>query len=425
MVSNALYNLVDAAFIGRLGTSAIGAVAIAFPLAQVIVGVGLVFGLGAASVISRRIGAGDRESASRTAVLAITSAVLLGLVVAALGLTFLDPVLRLFGATESILPFATEYMGTLMFAAPVLTLRMSLNHITRSEGNARLAMAGMLTGALLNIALDPLFIFALGLGIRGAALATVVSQTVAVLIYASYFFSGRSLLQLTLRGFRFDRALYGEVIKLGGPAFLRQLLGSAAFALLNNAAASYGDVAVAVVGISFRVLFLGMFPIFGFGQGFQPVIGYNYGAASYRRVFAALRTALLWTSGFTVLFTISIQLFAPRIISLFTADPQVLELGTYAIRAFHAVFPIFGAIVVFNVLFQALGKAAPAAIVGVSRQGLFLLPAVLLLPLFFGLEGLFFTQAAADLCTGALALVLGTRLVRRLRTEAAQRGVAA
>ncbi len=418
MLSNALYNLVDAAFIGRLGTEAIGAVAVAFPITQVIVGIGLLFGLGGASYISRALGAGDRDQANRVATTTLGLAALFGVLTTVAGLIYLVPLLRLFGATATILPYAENYTRILVIGAPILVVRMTLNNVVRAEGNARLAMAAMMTGAGLNIALDPLFMFTLGLGIQGAALATVVSQVIAEGLMLWYFFRRHSYLRIQPRYFSLDRQLNWEVFKIGTPTLVRQLFTSVAVALLNNAAAVYGDAAVASIGLTFRILFLGMFPVFGFGQGFQPLAGYNYGARRYDRLFEVIRVGVLWSGIFSVLFTILIQLTAPLLLKLFSDDPEVIRIATFNVRAFHALFMFFGPVVIFNVLFQALGRGLPAAVLSMARQGIFLIPAIVILPRLFGLTGVLFTQTFADFFTVITTVYFALRVIRELQREA-------
>jgi len=418
MVSNALYNVVDAAFIGRLGTAAIGAVAVAFPIMQVIVGVGLAFGIGSASYISRSLGGGNKEEADRTASTTVLVAAGLGVILAAAGLRYLAPVLRIFGATSTILPFAHDYVRVIIFAAPAIMARMTLNNIVRAEGNARLSMIAMMTGAALNIGLDPLFIFTFNMGIVGAAVATVISQVVSIIIMLVYLLGGFSFVTLRIRLFTLKGWLFREVLKIGTPTFIRQILTSIAVALLNNVASRWGDAAVASVGLSFRILFLGMFPVFGFGQAFQPVAGYNYGARNFNRLFATIREGFLWTASFTVIFTVVIQILATPIVSIFTTDPRVISIASRNVRAFHLLFPFFGPVVICNVLFQALGRGVPAAILSLSRQGIFLVPAIIILPHLFGLDGVFFTQAFADFFTILITAFFAWRVLRDLRQEA-------
>ncbi|TVQ41217.1 MAG: MATE family efflux transporter [Spirochaetaceae bacterium] len=418
MLSNALYNLVDAAFIGRLGTGAIGAVAVVFPITEVIVGIGLTFGLGGASYISRALGAGNREQANRAATTALFMAAAVGVAAAVAGLIYLRPLLRLFGATDTILPYAENYARILVIGAPIIAVRMTLNNIVRAEGNARLSMIAMMTGAGLNIVLDPIFMFWLGLGIQGAALATVVSQIVAEGLLVWYFFRRHSYLRIHPRFFTLERQLNWEVLKIGIPTLIRQLFTSFAVALLNNAAAAYGDAAVASIGLSFRILFLGMFPVFGFAQGFQPLAGYNYGARRYDRLFEVIRIGLRWATLFSVLFTVFIQLAAPLIVRVFSDDPDVIRIATLNVRAFHALFVFFGAAVIFNVLFQALGRGLPAAVLSMARQGIFLIPAIVVLPRIFGLAGVLFTQTFADFFTIITTAFFALRVVGELRREA-------
>ncbi|MBP8660545.1 MAG: MATE family efflux transporter, partial [Mesotoga sp.] len=289
MLTNAIYNLVDAFFIGRIGTSAMGAIAIAFPIFNLIGAVGLTYGVGGASYVSRLLGAGDKEQADRAASTAFFTSLATGIAFTVLGLTFLDPLLKAFGATETIMEYAREYTMVIIMGSILNMMNMTMNNLVRAEGNAPRFMMAMVSGALLNVALDPLFIFGFGMGVVGAALATVISQSVSTMILLEYYLRKKSYTRLSIKLYRFSLHIYGEIFKIGLPTFLRQFLSSFSVALLNNAAAVYGDHAVASVGITMRVLMLGMMVLFGYGQAFQPVTGYNYGAKNYSRIFEALK----------------------------------------------------------------------------------------------------------------------------------------
>lgn len=418
MLINAIYNTVDAFFIGKLGTSAIGAVAVAFPIFSLIGAIGLTFGIGAASYISRCLGAGKKAEADRTASTALFTSMGSGIIFTILGLILIIPLLRAFGATDTILPFAKDYTRILIMGSIFTMLNMTMNNMVRAEGNAPLSMVAMITGAVLNIALDPIFIFTFNLGITGAAIATVIAQGISTIILLGYYMSGKSYIHLNLRNLKPSRKIYGEILKIGSPSFIRNFLASFSVALINLAAKAYGDAAVASIGLTFRVLILGMFPLFGYAQGFQPVVGFNYGAKKFKRVFEAIRVSAIWTSVFSVAFAIVSIIFAPNIISVFSNDPAVIDIGSRSLRAVNIFFPLFGFQVISTVLFQALGKGLPAALLSLARQGIFLIPAILIMPGIFRLNGVIYSQPVADFLTIILTMFFAIDILRKLKREA-------
>jgi putative MATE family efflux protein len=417
MLTNAIYNLVDAFFIGRIGTSAMGAIAIAFPIFNLIGAVGLTYGVGGASYVSRLLGAGDREQADRAASTAFFTSLATGIVFTILGLTFLDPLLRAFGATETIMEYAREYTMVIIAGSILNMMNMTMNNLVRAEGNAPRFMMAMVSGALLNVALDPIFIFGFGMGVVGAALATVISQSVSTMILLEYYLRKKSYTRLSIKLYRFSLHIYGEIFKIGLPTFLRQFLSSFSVALLNNAAAAYGDHAVASVGITMRVLMLGMMVLFGYGQAFQPVTGYNYGARNYSRIFEALKFSLMVTTAFAIVFGIVGMVFPGMIINIFSDDPEVIEIGSQALRAVSIFFPTFGFVLTFNYLFQGMGKGLSAGILSMAKQGIFLIPAVITLPRIFGLNGVIYAQTTADFFTLFVAGILAMGAIKKLRVE--------
>ncbi len=417
MSSNALYNVVDSIFIGRLGTTALGAVAIAFPIFALIGAIGISFGMGAASFVSRRLGAGDRPSADRALSAAVVSVIVIGLSISAVGLVFLEPLLRLFGATDTIVPYAMQYARVLVAGSTIIMLKICFNNVVRAEGNTRWSMIGMVTGAGLNIVLDPILIFGAGLGITGAAWATIISQSVSLALLAGYFVLKRSYVRFNLLRFRLPLAHYREIVWVGTPMFFRQALASMGIALLNTLAAPYGDAAVGALGIALRVMIFGMMPVYGFGQGYQPMAGYNYGAGYYRRLFGVVRLSLTWTTVYATALAALLVSLAPTVVRFFSADPEVVAIGARGMRFIFSAFPVFGVQVISMVSFQALGKPMSAMLIGLARQGLFLVPIALLLSLSIGLDGVLAAQGVSDLLTGLLAGLLGLGLLRQLRRE--------
>jgi putative MATE family efflux protein len=431
MMSNAFYNVVDSIFIGRIGTTAIAAIAVAFPIFAIVAAVGVSFGIGTSSYVSRALGAGQKQRAERAIIIGLLGVVVAGLTFTIVGLILIEPVMRAFGASEAVLPVAVEYGRVLVTFSLFPMLKMFFNNLVRAEGNAKWSMTSMITGAALNIVLDPILIFVLGWGIRGAAIATVVSQAVAFSMLSGYFLFRFSYVRLSFkyvipanlrpqsqRLTEDNAAIFRQIVAIGSPMFLRQALGSFAIALLNVTAAPFGDAAVASVGVLFRLLIFGMMPIYGFGQGYQPMAGYNYGAKNFSRLFGAMRLSLIWTAMYAGVLTSIALIFAPQILSWFTSDPEVVRIGARGLRMVYSAFPLFGFQIIALVSFQALGKPRPAMMLGLARQFLFLVPTVLILSNLFGLPGILASQGFADFLTSTLAIALGYRLVRTLQTEA-------
>ncbi len=424
MLTNAIYNLVDTFFIGRIGTSAVGAVAVAFPIFNLIGAVGLTYGVGAASYVSRLLGAGEKEQADKAASTALFTSLATGIAFALLGLMYLDPLLTAFGATETIMEYAREYTMIIIMGSIFTMMNMTMNNLVRAEGNAQRFMVAMVSGALLNVALDPIFIFGFGMGIKGAAAATVISQSVSTVIILEYFVRKKSFTNLSIRLFRFSLHIYSEIFKIGLPTFLRQFLSSFSVALLNNAAGAFGDHAVAAVGITMRVLMLGMMVLFGYGQAFQPVAGYNYGAKKFSRVFEALNFSILVTTVFATFFAIIGMVIPGSIVSIFSNDPEVIDVGSRALRAVSIFFPSFGFVITFTVLFQALGKGFAAGLLSMSKQGLFLIPAIIVLPRLFELNGVIYAQTIADFFTLFVASILAMMIVKKLKAQSKELSLA-
>jgi len=279
-------------------------------------------------------------------------------------------------------------------------------------------MIALISGAVLNMILDPIFIFGLNMGIQGAAVATVLAQTFAVCFQLWYYISGRSYLKLSLSRFQPSKTIVMQIVKIGIPSILTLALNSMAMAMINNAAAPYGDYAVASMGIVKRVMSLGMFAIFGYGQGFQPMAGFNYGAKNFGRLNEAIRFSVRITTAFTFCAATLFIVFSETVISWFSTDPLVLQTGARALRALSVPFPLFGFQIIYFSLFQALGKAIPAGILSVSRQGLLLIPAIIILPRFLGLDGVIFAQPTADGLTIIMTVILAVMINKKLDREA-------
>lgn len=415
MMINALYNLVDAYFVGGLGTSQMGAISITFPLGQAVVGLGLLFGNGAASYISRLLGRGEKESADRVASTALYGSIFVGAVVILCAVIFLHPILRLLGATDSIMPYAVTYAGIYVMSSIFNVFNVTMNNIVTSEGAAKTTMCALLAGALLNMVLDPIFIYSLGYGVAGAAAATAISQVFSTLVYLWYISGKKSVFSFSIKKCCFSEQIMSEIFKIGIPTLVFQLLTSLSITLINMQAGKYGDFAIAGMGAVTRIISMGSLMVFGFIKGFQPVAGYSYGAKKYDRLHEAIKTSILWSTIFCVIFGMVAALFPAAIISQFTkGDAEMIRVGRSALRANGFSFILFGFYTVYSSLFLALGKAKEGFILGACRQGLCFVPVILLLPHIWGLGGILYAQPVADVISAAIAAVMAVSLHREL-----------
>lgn len=417
MLTTAIYNMADTYFVSHLGKSATGAVGIVFSLMSIIQAVGFTLGLGSGSLISRLLGCREKDKAEEVAASGFLGALVLGLCITTAGLLFLDPLMYLLGSTETILPHARAYAGYILYGAPIMAASFVLNNLLRAEGHAALAMVGITTGGVLNIALDPFFIFVLDQGIAGAAMATLLSQCVSFLLLLSAFLRGKSILRLSLRRASRRARVYWNIVRAGLPSFCRQGLASIATASLNGAAGLYGDAAIAAMSVVGRVFMLIMSVLIGFGQGYQPVVGYNYGAGRYDRVRQALLFTLTAGMGLMAVLCTAGILAAPLVIGLFAdGDPDVLSIGVFAMRA-QCIGLLFQPVgTVANMTFQSIGHTWKATFLSACRQGIYFLPLIWLLPRLWGLTGVELTQPAADLLTCVTAAPFLFLFFRQLQT---------
>lgn len=418
MLINALYNLADAYFVGGLGQSPMGAISVAFPLGQTVVGLGLMFGNGAASCLSRLLGRGDTRTAGQAASTALYSGLLLGAGVILVGMVFLEPLLRLLGATETILPYALAYARIYLPSCFFNLFNVTMNNIVSSEGASRTAMWALLLGAGLNLILDPLFIYGLHWGVAGAAAATALSQMVSALVYLGYILRGKSAFTFRPNAFTPSPRMLGEILKIGVPTLSFQLLTSLSIALTNRAASSYGDPVIAGMGAVTRITSMGTLVVFGFLKGFQPVAGFSYGARNFARLRAAVSTALRWSTLFCLVSGLGTALFSGPILHCFAqGNAEMLAAGQRSLAANGITFVLFGFYTVVSSLLLALGRGGAGFFLGACRQGLCFVPVILLLPRLWGLEGVLYAQPIADLLSAAVTLAVAGQLRRQLRQE--------
>lgn len=416
MLITSIYNVADTYFVSKLGTSASGAVGIVFSLMAMIQAIGFTVGMGAGSVISRLLGQKEEDAAQKVASCALFSSLVSGGLLLVLGLVFLDPLMSFMGATRTILPYAAEYSRFILYVAPVMTASFVLNNLLRSEGKTKLSMVGIGCGGILNILLDPLFIFVFQWGIRGAAAATALSQCVSCAVLFYFFLRKKTILRFSLRNLSADLSIYKEILGTGMPSLFRQGLASTASVALNHVAAGYGDAAVAAMSIVGKIFLMVYCLLIGFGQGYQPVAGYNYGAKEYGRVYAAYRFLMIaGTAGMTVIGA-GLFFFAPVLMRQFVAeDGEVIQTGTAALRMQCVIMPFLTLGVACNMTFQAVGKSFQATFLASCRQGIFFLPFIWILPRIFGIAGMEAAQPAADLATFAICLPFIHAFFKKIR----------
>ncbi|HBX23736.1 MAG TPA: MATE family efflux transporter [Desulfotomaculum sp.] len=402
----AFYNVVDAIFVARaVGTVGIAAVSIAFPVQMIVMAVAGAIGIGGASVISRMLGADNVGAANKVFGNIISMVLAVSVVGALLGLNLLTPILYLFGSSETILPYAQDYLGIILYGTIFFAFGFCMNNIVRSEGNARTAMNTMIISAVLNIILTPLFIFGFGMGIKGSALATVVAQGVTAIYLVVYFARGNSSLTFKLAHLRPEMSVIKQILAIGSSAFVQQAAGSIMFIFANHMLILHGgDLGVAVFGIMHRVIMFSLMPVIGIVQGLLPLVGYNYGANLHHRVSESISLAIKVSTAIVALGFTVIMAFPKPLMIIFTNDPAAIAMGQNALRIMFALSLTIGIQMVTGAVFQALGKARAAFILSMSRQVLFLIPLILILPFIFGLNGVWLAFPVADLLSFILAL---------------------
>ncbi|MBO4904944.1 MAG: MATE family efflux transporter [Lachnospiraceae bacterium] len=388
MMVTVIYNLVDTAFVGTLGTSASGAVGVVFGFMSILQAFGFMFGQGAGSLLSRKLGARDPRAADLAASTGFFASFICGIVIAILGFTFEDGLISMLGSTPTIAPYAKAYLKYIMFVSPFCASSFTLNNMLRYEGRAKLGMIGLLSGGILNIGGDALFIFGMKMGIAGAGLSTAISQVIGFSILLYMFLSGRTQTKLSIANISVKSGLLLEIVELGFPSLLRQGLGSLATILVNFKAAQFaGDAGVSAMTIVTRIAFFLFAIALGIGQGFQPVCAFNYGAGKFARQRAAYRFTLILSLIVLAVLTVFAMLFSGSLIRIFRDDPDVIAIGTRALRL-QCIAQIFLPIVmVTEMLMQSSGKKIPAAVLSALRGGLLFIPILIILPYFRGLYG--------------------------------------
>lgn len=417
MLINAIYNLADTFFIGQLNNEgAMAAVAVAFPILMLIGAVGGMFGIGGGSYLSRLLGEDEFEKANQTTSTSFFTSLILGLILTIPLYIFLEDILSVFGATSTIMPYAFDYTKILIIGNIITMTNMTMNNLLRAEGAAKQSMMSFLFGSGLNIILDPIFIFVFDMGVEGAAWATLIGKIVSFIYLISYYLRGKSIAKIAFKYFSPVKELYVEIFKIGIPSFVRQGLSSISMALINNSAMVYGDSVIAGLGVAMRVFSISYFLLFGFSTGFQPLAGYSYGAKKYKRLNESIKTSMLWATGISIIFFLVFIVAKEPILRAFSDVDEIVNYGIMIINAMLIFMPFIGFQTIATTLFQALGKGKEALVLSVARQGIFLIPAILVLPKMFGLNGIIYSQPLADGLTLIISIILYVRIMRKIKS---------
>lgn len=414
MLVTTIYNMADTYFVSKIGTSASGAVGVVFGLMAIIQAVGFLFGHGSGSIISRKLGAKDVDDATKVASTGFFMSVSCGVLICVFGLVFITPLMRLFGSTETILPFAKEYARYILLACPFMCASFVLNNILRYEGKASFAMIGLVTGGLLNIFGDWLLMSKFEMGISGAGIATAVSQFISFCILLTMFFMGKTVSKIKISRISFKKEYLGNIILTGFPSLVRQGLASVSTMVLNRYAGAYGDAAIAAMTIVNRICFLVFAVGLGIGQGFQPVSAFNYGAKKYKRVKNAYFFTLAAGEVMLGLMAIVGMIFSGNLVGIFRDDPEVIEIGTVALRAQLVALFFHPLCVCTNMLFQSIGKNFSATFLSTLRNGLAFIPVIIVLTKLWGLTGIELSQTVADIITFAVSVPFTVVFFKRL-----------
>ena len=398
MVTGALYNVIDTVFVGRgVGSLAIAALSIVLPIQLIMIGIGTMIGVGSASVVSRALGRNRKDIAQNV----FGNAVVLNLLISALCMVFIyifmDKCLVFFGASAKVLPYARDYTRIILAGFIFLSFSINSNNYIRAEGNPRAAMYVMAVGAIINVILDPIFIFVLGMGVKGAAIATVIAQVISSMYVIFYILFGGSIFRLNASIFRVKFSAMKEILSLGFPSFIKSAMASIITLLFNKLLLFYGsDLYIAIMGIGLRMISLIQMPLIGITQGFSTIVGFNYGAKLYPRVKKVLGMAVMWTIIIAGVGFLAMMIFPKFVVGLFSSDANLINEGIHILRIVAVFLPFIGVQILGGALFQSIGKTAPALILTISRQVLFLIPLAFLLPLIFGLNGVWLSVPVSD-----------------------------
>lgn len=415
MLIMALYNVVDTYFVSGLGKHSVAAVSVAFPISLIFSGIGLTFGAGAGSYISRLLGGEKKKEADIVATVAMFTSVIIGAITGMTLLFLLTDVLKFMGAIPSIIEIAKKYAIIFIISTMVSTANVTAGNLAVAQGAAKVSLKAMIIGSVLNMVLDPIFIYGLNLGVNGAAIATLISQVVTLFIYIIYFKSEKSYIKLKISNFKPTINAYKEILKVGISMFLLQIFSSISMSKISSSASLYGEDAIAAMGIVLRIVTLGTNVVFGYMKGLQPLAGFNYGAKNYKRLNEAIRCCIKYINLFCLVWTILLYIFAPNILSIFGTGESVLKIAVPALRAGVIMFITFGFQFTYSTLYLSMGKALAGGFLSICRQGIIFLPIILLLPKIFGLNGVIYSQAVADLITTIITIPFAIDARKKLR----------
>ena len=417
MLTTSFYNMADTFFVSKINTQSTAAVGIVFSMMAIIQAIGFFFGHGSGNYISLKLGAKETEEASKMAATGFLSAMIVGFIILVCGTIFIKPLAYMLGSTETILPYSISYMKYILIGAPYMTASLVLNNQLRLQGNAVFAMIGLITGAILNIILDPILIFHFDMGVKGAAIGTIISQFVGfcILLVGTNVWG---TLPINIRDFSPSLQKYKAIVIGGFPSLCRQSISSFSTAFLNTASAPFGDAAIAAMSIVNRVAMFANSAIIGFGQGFQPVCGFNYGAKKYSRVIDAFYFCVKISTFVLLILAIIIYIYSSQIVHLFNdKDITLLDVANRALKYQALSLPLWGLITLSSMMLQTTRKTIRASILAIAKQGIFLVPIIYIFPKFLGITGIEIAQPFADLLTFILAVPLGYSMIKEMKLE--------
>ena len=419
MLVMAIYNVVDSIFVSWISEEGyeVAATQVVLPIMLIASSIGLALGMGGGSYISRLLGKNDKLEANKVATVSFFSGIVLGLLITTINIILLEPTLKLFGADINTLELAKDYGQYIIFGYAFTILNMILNNLLRSEGSAKYSMIGMTLGAVLNILLDPIFIFVFGWGIAGAAIATTLSQIISTIILVSFYIKKKTLIKITPKDFKPSIQIYTEILKVGIPTFFRQMLVSVSIGILNNAASDISTDLVTAISIMIRVTMIPMYITFGFGQGFQPVAGYNFGAGNKKRVIDSFKYTVFVSIIITSISCLIFLLFGNVVFDIYKSSESVTAYGLVGLKYYAIALLFLGISNTIAVFYQALGRGVEALILSIARQGIFFIPLILILPGVLGVNGVLASQGIADLLTVILSISLIAPFILRNKLD--------
>ena len=404
----AIYNVVDTMFVAWLGTDATSATQVVLPVTMLVTAFGLMFGIGGGSYLSRLMGMKKIQHARELTIVTLVSGLIAGVFFVIAMSIFIEPILMFFGADEAIMPMSLGYGRYIILGSAFVMGNMAMNNLMRAEGSAKYSMLGMAAGSVLNIILDPIFIFVFDMGIEGAAIATSLSQGVSFAILLRYYLKGKTVMPMSIKHFKPSKDMYIEISKVGIPTFFRQVLFSVSIGYLNQGAMQYGGASLlAASGLVFKTMMIPTYIIFGIGQGYQPVVGYNFGAKNKDRIMEAFRYALIVCGIVATVTGIGAILMGEWLLSVFRPEPEVMAYALQGVKFTAVAVLMMAASNTIGIFYQSIGRGKESLILSVARQGVFFLPAIFIMPMFMGATGILAAQLVADILT----LILSTGMI--------------